>query len=116
MATGLVQADIDELTRLIGTDWRTADRGGANEVAEETANNAQTISPQRLARWRILVSTAGGFCLPRFKPILCLMPYAPDSGTRNRRLWRRAKLSVCAIAFALVSCGDSPPAPSGQGP
>lgn len=30
-------------------------------------------------------------------------------------LWRRAKLSVCAIAFALVACGDSPPAPSGQG-
>jgi hypothetical protein len=40
---------------------------------------------------------------------------APNSDTRNRRLRRRAKLSACAIAFALVSCGDSPPAPSGQG-
>src|SRR5882762_5648070 len=28
MATGLIQADFDELTKLIGTDWRTADRGG----------------------------------------------------------------------------------------
>jgi len=44
------------------------------------------------------------------------MPYAPDYDTRNHRLWRRAKLSVCAIAFALASCGDSPPAPSGHGP
>src|ERR1700704_4644341 len=42
------------------------------------------------------------------------MPYVPNSDTRNRRLRRRAKLSVCAIAFALASCGDSPPAPSGQ--
>jgi hypothetical protein len=56
-------------------------RDGANEVAEETAKNAQTISPQPIG--------------------------SP---------WRRAKLSVCAIAFALVACGDSPPAPSGQGP
>ena len=39
------------------------------------------------------------------------MPYVPNSDTRNRRLRRRAKLSVCAIAFALASCGDSPPAP-----
>src|SRR3954454_11080699 len=28
MATRLTQDDIDELTRLIGTDWRVADRGG----------------------------------------------------------------------------------------
>src|SRR5712671_1988693 len=28
MTTGLDQADIDALTTLIGTDWRTADRGG----------------------------------------------------------------------------------------
>jgi hypothetical protein len=50
------------------------------------------------------------------KPILCLMLYVPNSDMRNRRPWRSAKLSACAIAFALVSCGDSPPAPSGQGP
>jgi hypothetical protein len=42
------------------------------------------------------------------------MSYVPNSDTRSRRLRLRAKLSVCAIAFALASC-DSPPAPSGQG-
>jgi hypothetical protein len=31
-------------------------------------------------------------------------------------LWRRAKHGVCALAFTLVACGDSPPAPRGQGP
>jgi hypothetical protein len=51
-----------------------------------------------------------------YKPILCLMPYVPNSDTRNRRPWRGAKLPVCALAFTLVACGDSPPAPRGQGP
>ena len=33
-----------------------------------------------------------------------------------RRLRCNAKFAICAIVFALASCGESPPAPSGQGP
>src|ERR1700750_2539154 len=41
--------------------------------------------------------------------------YARNSDKKNSWLGRRATLSVCAITFALCSCGASPPAPPGQG-